>query len=280
MDKFDYRDNIGFVFGASESYGGNQNYPKNHYEEYRHLVQNYYPDFSEEQIKNMLIKLSSEGCTYVAMVNTVFLFFRDEPELFEEIFEMPMFDRYGKLNFYELLIDFYLRMDNHNPLYLLWYREDYINRKEDHSETRGFGANRFQVEWRFERYMKMHGVRVNVKTISNNKVKKHFDKLTSRGPLAVSVRPTTLYDGQGKEIFNSTGGHCMTVTGATDDGMLKVSSWGNPYYIKPGSYDGYEYYQQVIYKPVSHSPFIRWMIKYMQFPRPLWVKFVSWMMSQ
>ena len=275
-DIVDYRDNLNFVFGEYGYYGGNQRYPSEHIDDYKDLVYNHQLNFGYENVIDFLQKLNSEGCTYTAFANSVFLYFRDEPELFEEIFEIPFYTIDGRPNIHALLVDFYSSMDNHNPKYFLFYKEDYVNRKEDYSAIKGSGADDVQIEWRFERYMRKHGIVVDVKRIKKEKIDKDFEKYFSRGPIVVSTRPNTLYDMNGKAVFDSPNGHAMMVTKKCENGLLMVSSWGRKYYVKPNSYEKYEYYQQVIYKDIPRSKFKRWFIAKVRFPRPWWVKLSVW----
>jgi len=75
-----------------------------------------------------------------------------------------------------------------------------------------------------------------------------YNEIASKGDLVVGVSPCILYDSAGTEVRNIDGGHAMTVTGITDDGMYRVSSWGKEFYIKPDDsvYDRI-LFQQIIY---------------------------------
>ena len=284
-----YLDNMNFVYGAAGHYGGDQSYPKNNIDEVRDIVTKYHPDFSEKEIKDFLTKLSSEGCTYTAFANTVFLYFREEEELYEKIFGLPFRDSYGYPNINALVVDFYSAMDNHNPLNFGLYKEDYVDNQEDYSDVKGKGVNEKQIEWRFELYMRKHGIRVDVKLLDKSEVYSSYEKIASKGPLVVSVNPTNFYNVYGKLVKELTGGHSMSVTGMdfplgkfdSENGFLfRVSSWGDKYYIKPGAYSKYEYYQQVVYKKIPRSALRRWMIAHLEFPRPIWVKIFAWFLSR
>ena len=120
-----------------------------------------------------------------------------------------------------------------------------MNIFEDSSATKGWGTTRESREYRYEMYMRDHGIDVDVKNVDVSA--KNFDSISKNGEIVVGIRPCVLYDSQGNKVVEIDGGHAMTVTGVTSDGMLIVSSWGEKYYIKPGSY-GREQYQQVIYK--------------------------------
>ena len=122
---------------------------------------------------------------------------------------------------------------------------DFVDRNEDAKYENGYGTTIDSTEWRFETYMKKHGIKVSLKPIRAKP--ETLSKLLEKGPVMVSVRPNVLYDINGKKTYESKAGHTMSVTGALDNGLIRVSSWGKEYYIKHGSYSAYEYYQQVIY---------------------------------
>lgn len=226
-------------------YGGNQGSPRNHKEEMRNIVQKYYPDFTDAQIDDYLEKLNSEGCGYVAICNTVFLQFIGKEKEFEKKFGFPMYKKNGDFNYDAMVTDFYCATDNHNQKGILWWKHDSVDAKEDQSTKEGSGTNRDSRKYRYEMYMKDHGIDVEVKNVKVSP--KNFNSVSQKGEVVVGISPCVLYDKNGNKVVDLDGGHAMTVTGVTADGMLIVSSWGEKYYIKPGSYKR-EQYQQVIYK--------------------------------
>lgn len=227
------------------SYGGNQSSPKEHKEKMRNIVREHFPEFTDAQIDDYLKKLESEGCGYVAICNTLFFQYIGREEAFERTFGFPMYDENGDFNYDALVTDFYCATDNHNSKGILWWKHDSVNEKEDESSTVGYGTTRDSRKYRYEMYMKNHGVDVEVKNV--NVSPKNYNSVSQQGEIVVAIYPCVLYDRQGKKVVDIKGGHAMTVTDVTSDGMLVVSSWGKKYYIKPGSYNR-EQYQQVIYK--------------------------------
>ena len=233
-------------------YGGNQGAPlddKAHFSDYADIVRKYYPDMSDKEVKNYLKKLNSEGCGYVAMVNTIFAQYAGREDEFEKTFGFPMYDKDGKPNSNKLLVDYYSAKDNHNKGS---DGKDYINNNEDDSDTEGYGTTRSQREYRWESYLKDHGVDADVRDV-NMVTKDNYADLAKNGEIVVAVRPLNLRDANGNIVDDRNGGHAMTVTGVTEDGMLKVSSWGKEYYINPNdpaytSNDGFLEFQQVVYK--------------------------------
>ena len=229
-------------------YGGDQGSPKNiqksddKYEEIVAIIRKYYPDYSEKDIENFLKKMNSEGCGYVALINTVFNQYVGRTDEFEETFGFPMYDENGDLNFDLMLVDFYSAMDNHN---LRWGKDVY-NNKEDPSATKGYGTTAESREYRWETYLEDRGVSVDVHDV--NVTVDNYDRISKDGEVIVSVHPVILYDSDGNCVVDVDGGHAMTITGVTEDGMYKVTSWGKEYYIKPdGQYDEIGF-QQVSYE--------------------------------
>lgn len=237
-----YLENYEYVFDTKGEYGGSQRKPVAAPSEYLNIVRKYHPDYTEEQVNKCLMMLKTEGCGYIAMINTVFLRFYGQEEEFKKHFGYPMYTRDGKLNFNELLVDFYCATDNHYGF--LWF--DMEDPLEDAKFEKGFGTVAESREWRFEKYMKDHGVPVDVRLVTADP--KRIKGLLEKGPLVVAVKPITLYDINGKVLYSSDAGHAMTVTGVADNGLIRVSSWGEEYYIKYRSYSAYERYQQVIYR--------------------------------
>lgn len=234
------------AFDVEGSYGGNQNNPVKKSDELADIIRKYYPDFTDEEVEDFLEKLKSEGCGYIAMVNTIFSQFVGREDEFEKTFGFSMYDENGDLNYDALVTDFYSATDNHNKKNFLMFSWDEVNESEDQSATKGFGTTRESREYRWEKYLNDHGIDVDVKNVEVTT--DNYDKLASKGDLVVGLSPCILYDSSGKEVVNINGGHAMTVTGKTDDGMYKVSSWGKEYYIKPDdSVYSRMQFQQVIY---------------------------------
>lgn len=230
------------AFDGKGQYGGDQGSPRNNRKELEEIIKKYHPEFTKKQMDNYLEKLNSEGCGYVAITNTLFAYFVGRELEFEKIFGFPMRKANGELNYDALVTDFYSATDNHNMV----DGKDVVDNNEDESNVEGYGTTRGSREYRFEMYMNDHGIDCDVQNV--NITANNFEEMQKKGDIVVGISPVQLYDSNGKLVFNSDGGHAMTVTGVTEDGMLKVSSWGEEYYIKPGTYSGHETYQQVIYK--------------------------------
>jgi len=242
MKKKGFLENYQYVFDPAGLYGGNQRKPEKDPARFESIVRKYRRDYTNTDISKCLHMLRTEGCGYTALINSVFLRFYGEDEHFEEIFGYPMRLPDGKLNFDDLLVDFYCATDNHNRF--LWF--DRIDPREDDKYENGFGTTIDSTEWRFKTYMKKHGLSVSVKPVSITP--ELLPGILEKGPVMVSVRPTVLYDKDGNRSHESAGGHTMSVTGPAQNGLIRVSSWGKEYYIMHDSYSAYEYYQQIFYK--------------------------------
>ena len=236
-----YPENYRYVFDPEGLYGGNQLVPERDPGKYAHIVRSYF-NCTDDDIAALLRRLSDEGCGYVALVNSIFLRYYGCEEEFRESFHYPMFTPEGRLNFNDLLVDLYCATDNHNELL---FGIDSIDHLEDRRLKKGYGTTMESLDWRFELYMRKHRIPAKLITLADKTI--DVEKNLPLGPVLVSIRPTTLYDIDGKVVKDVKGGHTMNVTGAAENGLIRVSSWGKEFYVKHGSYKGYEYYQQILF---------------------------------
>lgn len=235
------------VFDDEGAYGGDQGSPKKNIyygEKYIYdIVRKYYPNYSDNEIEAFLIKLNSEGCGYVAVINTIFASYEGREDDFEKTFGFPMYGKDGDLNYDYLLVDFYATTDNHNRRKFLWLEWDKYNSKEDSTIIKGRGTSQEDREYRTHLYLDQKGVQVEIEnnkdvTISN------FKELSEDGYVIVSYHDGNLYNEDGSVAQYIDGGHAMTVTGVTSDGRYIVSSWGGQYYINPSEGNStFAYYQ-------------------------------------
>nr|MCR4647912.1 hypothetical protein [Lachnospiraceae bacterium] len=152
-------ENYKYIFDSNGLNGASQRRPESDPSKYADIVRKYHKDFTDDEVKKCLHMLRTEGCGYAALVNTVFLRFFGEEEQFQKIFGYPMYTSDGKLNFDDLLVDFYCATDNHYGLFGF----DLVDKKEDEKYEKGYGTTLESSEWRFETYMKKHGVSVDVR---------------------------------------------------------------------------------------------------------------------
>lgn len=214
-------------------------------EEIRQVVHSFreYEDYTDEQITDLLEKLNSEGCGYVAFANIVADHFRGREKEFEKAFGFPLFqkNRSGteQVNYNRLVLDLYCASDNHREEGLIWGKHDVYDPEEDFSRTQGWGTTRESREYRFERYMEAHDVKAEIKNIESSAqdvYQKCREEIEKGNQVIIATHPVILEDSEGKS-YQSDGGHAMTVTGLTKDGKITVSSWGSQYYIDPGNPD-------------------------------------------
>lgn len=211
----------------------------------RALIRGYeeYADYSDQEIGELLQKLDSEGCGYVAFANIVVDEYRRKEEEFEQVFGFPLFlenvNGYHYVDYNRLILDIYCASDNHKKIKNAWQEYDIYDEEEDISPTNGRGTTAKDRKYRFERYMREHGVPVSLENIecSQDEVYQRCKEAAESGKrVIISTCPVRLEDEEG-EPAQTDGGHAMTVTGLTDDGRIKVSSWGEKYYISPEDTD-------------------------------------------
>lgn len=229
-------------------YGGNQmvfeSASLEEREEYRKIFQKNNPNvnYTDEEFKSYMEKLTDEGCGYVALVNTIFEQYRGKALEFELTFGYPMYKEDGKLNYEALIVDLYSRMDNYDADGSYNANMDYdINEDGDFSsydykdDKTGWGTTQYQWKYYLEQFMKEHGASVNAHVENDVHVTAdNYNSIISSGKqVIIAFRDGNLYNMDGSVNQVIKGGHAMTVTGVTKDGMLIVSSWGGQYYINP-----------------------------------------------
>lgn len=198
-------------------YGGSQTAPlavfleekDETYQELCEIIRSHYPQYSDRQMEKLVRDLELEGCGYVALANTLFGQYVGREEQFAEIFGFPMYSSSGELNTDLLVMDLYCSED-------------------DPEKT---GTTREEREEIWETYLKKHGVPVDVRTVEVTA--DSYEELSWEGELIVGISPCVLFDSGGNKVLEAEGGHAVTVTGVTEDGMFRVSSWGMEYYIRP-----------------------------------------------
>ncbi len=244
-DKIRYKvDSI--VFDDEGSYGGNQGSPKGTWwnpwrrkELFEVIERNTGRTFTAAERDAYLKKLNSEGCGYVAIVNTIFAEYEGRPGDFEKTFGYPMYHN-GDLNYDMLIADIYSSMDNtdghgHYDAYHD-YDSSTDGNRSDYSvwkDKSGFGIYPSEQATYVTEFMKDHGVTANAHT-NVNVTAENFEQLSRSGKhVIVNFYYGNLLNMDGSVGQYIDGGHAMTVTGVTNDGHLIVSSWGKEYMIDP-----------------------------------------------
>ncbi|EFR88109.1 conserved hypothetical protein, partial [Listeria marthii FSL S4-120] len=242
------------VYSENSTYGGAQGGPRAAYSNgdnrIADIIRQYYPNMSDKEIKQYLQKLDSEGCSYVSLVNTFLDHYNGSEEDFEKTFGFPLYNIVNGekvINYNYLITDFYASQDNHNSEGFLFWQKDTINENEDISVEEGIGTSKPMRKYRFENYMKDHGVKVDViggegflGLSSINANIENYDKYHDKGAIIISVNPIEMTEVNGEHLITE-GGHSMTVTGKTSDGKLILSSWGRKYYFDPSDYEAEGY---------------------------------------
>jgi len=196
-----------FEFYLGEGYGGNQGSPQIHSTELAGIVRKYYPNKSDKEVEDYLQELNENGCAYVAITNTVFEHFKDDPEGFQRTFGFPMTRPDGSLNQNELITDYYSSAGLHR------------------------GMNNSETGSTFEKYMGDHGISVSVRT-DMPVTPENYGTYKKTGDIIVSTYPVIITSENGV-LTKIEGGHAMFITGTTEDGRFIVSSWGKKYYLNP-----------------------------------------------
>lgn len=229
------------VYGEEDLYGGNQGEPFRLYDIYgdpniTNILKKHFPDMIEQERLNYLRKLNSEGCGYVALINTFLAHYTGSESDFETTFGFPLYrtvQGQKRLNFEYLIVDFYAGWDNHDSDF---FGGDIVDEGEDIDATRGRGTSRDDREHRFARYMKEHGIKVDLTDKIEGTIE-NYNTHSQEGQIIVSVSGIKMVGPNGHtEAIETNEGHAMTVTGtAVIDGaeVLVVSSWGDRYYIDP-----------------------------------------------
>lgn len=233
------------VFNEDVQYGGSQGNPMNvfHYTDEGMaiwgIVEKYFPEYNEKQIKAFLKKLDSEGCGYVVVVNMVFSHFEGREAEFEQKFGFPMYAKNGKLNYDYFLVDFYSATDNH----YLKNGVDTINYEEDQKEsekvsdydytmdTTGYGTTQEARNYRMHLYLKDKNVNVKITNYAIMYPGK-LKELTQKGYVMISLKNGNVQNEDGTP-YHYVEGHAMIITGITSDCRYIVSSWGKKYYVDP-----------------------------------------------
>ncbi len=234
------------VFDDKGSYGGNQGSPKNEKDtkqrqELYNMIRARFPEenLTEEELSDYLEKLNSEGCGYVAVVNTIFRHFEGREDEFRDTFGYDMYGDDGDLNFDMLLVDIYTSKDNVLPGGTYDSLHDYDPQKDSPadsydlwSDTTGTGLTPSETEYVLESFMQEHGENVNVSSGQSFTAEEIQQRLENGEDVMIFYHYGKIYTEDGA-THDINGGHGMIVTGVTEEGELIVSSWGEKYYLDP-----------------------------------------------
>ncbi len=251
------------IYDTKTEYGASQKTPSLlkesdplQYDQLCKIVKKHFPEMTQDQMDELLQRLCREGCGYVAMIHSLFEAFIHKPSFFREKFGFPMYNSDGSLNFNQVLVDLYCKMDNHNGGRFLFFTWDIYSEDEDikwefdeterklKQTSKPYGNNELQMQYRWERYCKEHDVDVKVE-INRLVTPENFEKYDRKGSVSILCSDFTMHNDQGMETHIKNG-HFMTITGAYE-GKYTVSSWGKKYTLDPLNIKGFKYYQVIRY---------------------------------
>ncbi|MBE5933703.1 MAG: hypothetical protein E7263_09830 [Lachnospiraceae bacterium] len=234
------------LFDGNGEYGGDQGAPRKLSEDEKkelyELIQDNIPhhDFTQEELEAFLERANSEGCGYVALTNSIFMYYENNPDGFEEAFGYPMYNEDGDLNYNMLFIDLYSSVDGIHPDTGQWYPFMNYDAEEDGGilgynqwmDETGNGTGSESREYYINQFMEEHGVESHYDS-QVNVTPQNFQEISESGQtVIIRFHHGNIYDSSG-EAHAIHGGHAMVVTGVTGDGRYIVSSWGDEYYIDP-----------------------------------------------
>lgn len=238
------------VFDDDGSYGGDQGAAKNlkknseERKEIEEIVKRNMADCDipdDMDFSKYLKKMNTEGCGYVALANSVFVYYQGREQDFENAFGYSMYNKKGDLNYNLLIADIYSSMDNRSGGKYDKYA-DYNSAidgdKENYdpwNDASGRGSDPDNYQEYLDSFMFDKGVNSKVTflgtdTMDADELKDHT---TNRESVLLGFFDGNIYYENGKVAQYIDGGHGMIVTGITEDGKYIVSSWGGKYIIDP-----------------------------------------------
>lgn len=238
------------VFDDDGSYGGDQGAAKNlkknseERKEIEEIVKRNMADCDipdDMDFSKYLKKMNNEGCGYVALANSVFVYYQGREQDFENAFGYSMYNKKGDLNYNLLIADIYSSMDNRSGGKYDKYA-DYNSAidgdKENYdpwNDASGRGSDPDNYQEYLDSFMFDKGVNSKVTflgtdTMNADELKDHT---TNRESVLLGFFDGNIYYENGKVAQYIDGGHGMIVTGITEDGKYIVSSWGGKYIIDP-----------------------------------------------
>lgn len=238
------------VFDDDGSYGGNQGAARfldENSEERKEIEEIIKRNLADCGIPNdmnfskYLQKMNTEGCGYVALANSVFVYYQGREQDFEKAFGYSMYNKKGDLNYNLLIADIYSSTDNRESgTYDKYadYNSAIDGDKENYdpwNDASGRGSDPDNYQEYLDSFMFDKGVNSKVTflgtdTMNADELKDHT---TNRESVLLGFFDGNIYYENGKVAQYIDGGHGMIVTGITEDGKYIVSSWGGKYIIDP-----------------------------------------------
>ena len=240
------------VFDDDGSYGGDQGAAKNlkknseERKEIEEIVKRNMADCdmpNDMDFSKYLKKMNTEGCGYVALANSVFVYYQGREQDFEKTFGYSMYNKKGDLNYNLLIADIYSSTDNRESgTYDKYgdYNSAIDGDKENYdpwNDNTGEGSYEGLRQNYLDMFLSDKGVNSKVEYLQTNNitVEELKSHTANRGSVIVTIWESNIYRENGKlqQYIGKAPAHTMVVTGITEDGKYIVSSWGEKYIIDP-----------------------------------------------
>ena len=247
--------------GGKGNFGANQSSPLENCsdEEIIRLIRQYYPDMTVEEIEKFLITIESEGCSYAALTNTIFVHFHGRSEEFRDVFGFDMYttdEVTGRkvYNFDYLMVDMYCSMDDKKSFLGLFefetdiysgtipYDREYII--TEYLESKGIEATYTHGEpIPIPTILSDLGVVRSTNSTTLAPTAENYDRLSERGQVLLVCPAGVTFKGIGQDATDETPEmwHVVTVLGyEPETESFIVSSWGAKYYVTQESIENPE----------------------------------------
>lgn len=240
------------VFDDVGKYGGDQYVDRNAPDYMKQVIKNMIsykyqvPPISNEEYSIYLDRLNSEGCGYVAIINTILVYFEDREQEFLQKFGYPLYAENGDFQFDFLLLDFYTSFDNIQPYSgKRDFKMDYDTKKDGDldkynywRDLKGRGSTTEEREYYVKQFLQPRGIKVEYKTYQDITAFNLKEKMDEGWMIIVALYNGYITrDRENKKVES----HAMMVTGVTKTGWFIVSSWGKEYLFHPQKNDSLEF---------------------------------------
>lgn len=219
------------------------------------ILNEYFPNATLEDYEYYLYKVTSVGCGYTALINSLFVEYEGKEEEFLEKFGFPMYNinEEGDIDFnYEyLILEFFsyihAKCDGYTIQEIYGDKAAYQNGHivdgalgGNLNTGKGHGTSSEECR-RFSDFLKEKydiDIDINVDYWGNYEINADnylkwygmLEKSSSRQIILCSAG-FDLYNLNGNLYCEDVGSHAMYITGLTDDGRFIVSSWGNEFIV-------------------------------------------------
>ena len=199
---------------SNSQYGGDQGAPVSDPSKYYEFVRRYFPNMTDKEIDEFLSQMNHNGCAYISLINTLIKRYAGREEEFRRTFGFDLREPDGTYDYERLFIDYFCTTGG--------------------SSRNGMTDDQMVNTWRD--YLSQKGVNVNTERVEGV-TPENWNQMRNGGDIILTMSPLRMRNEQGKLVDDRNGGHAMTITGVTDDGLFVVSSWGKKYYVDPGDFN-------------------------------------------